>query len=112
MMQALREAGYIRPRLELNLGDYNVTGASIGCARGGTKFAFTIGPMSDAAVAALVVTAHHHGTICLLLPESMLLDLVAVEREEQQSVRIAGRIAGSTSDSSDWESCSKRAFAI
>jgi hypothetical protein len=45
-------------------------------------------------VAALVATAHYHGTICLLLPHPLLLDLVAVEREERQRVRIAGRIVG------------------
>ena len=111
-MQVLKVAGYVRPPLELSLGDYNVNGASIGCGRGGTKFAFTIGPISDAAVAALVATAHHHGRICLLLPHPVLLELVAVEREEHQRVRIAGRIAGSTSDGSDMESRSKRAFAI
>jgi hypothetical protein len=91
-MQELRRPRRVRPQLELSFGDYNVNGASIGCGRGGIKFAFTIGPISDAAVAALVATAHHHGTICLLLPQPLLLDLVAVEREEPQRVRIAGRI--------------------
>jgi hypothetical protein len=110
-MQELREARCVRPQLELSLGDYNVNGASIGCGRGGIKFAFTIGPISDAAVAALVATAHHHGRICLLLPQPLLLDLVAVERSEQR-VRIAGRIVGSTADATEMESRSKRAFAI
>ena len=96
-MQALREARYVRPQLKLSLEDYNVNGASIGCGRGGIKFAFTIGPISDAAVAALVATAHHHGRICLLLPQPLLLDLVAVERKEQKRVRIAGRIVDGTS---------------
>jgi hypothetical protein len=111
-MQESREPGCVRPQLELSLGDYHVNGASIGCGRSGTKFAFTIGPLPDAAVAALVATAHHHGRICLLLPQPLLLDLVAVERREQQRVRIAGRIVSSTSDGSEMESRSKRAFAI
>jgi hypothetical protein len=107
-MRVLQEVGDVRPQVELSLGNYKVNGASIACGRRGTKFAFTIGPRPDAAVAALVATAHHHGRICLLLPEPLLLDLVAVERKEQQRVRIAGRIVGSTSDGGDMESRSKR----
>jgi hypothetical protein len=111
-MQELREPRHVRAQLELSLGDYNVNGASIGCSGSGAKFAFTIGPISDAAVAALVATAHHHGTIRLLLPQPLLLDLVAVERQEPQRVRIAGRIVGSAADATEMESRGKRAFAI
>ena len=46
--------------VELSLADYNSYGASISCDRDGTTFAFTIGPVPDATVAALegVVQAH------------------------------------------------------
>jgi hypothetical protein len=86
------------PQLDLSLGDYNVDGGSIRCSGGGIEFAFNIWPQPDATVAALAARVLHHGWICLLLPQRLLLDLVAVERKEQQRVRIAGRIVGSASD--------------
>jgi hypothetical protein len=88
----------VRPQLELSLGDYNVDGGSIRCSGDGIEFAFNIWPLPDATAAALAATAHHRGWICLLLPQRLLLDLLAVERKEQQRVRIAGRIVGSTSN--------------
>jgi hypothetical protein len=91
-MQLLQEARYARPELELSLGDYNVNGASIGCGPDGTKFAFTIGPISDATVAALERAAQTRDRICLLLPQPLLLDLVALERKGPDNVWIAGRI--------------------
>jgi hypothetical protein len=86
-------------RLELNLADYNVNGASIGCGRDGTKFAFTIGPISDTTVAALEGMARKHGRICLYsCRQPLLFDLVVVERKERHRVRILGRIVGGNFD--------------
>jgi hypothetical protein len=95
-MQVLHEA--IAPPLELNLGDYNVNGASIGCGRDGTKFAFTIRAVSDATVTALERAAETRGSIRLLLPRPLLLDLVALERKGPDTVRIVGRIVDGISD--------------
>ncbi len=88
-------------RLDLKVGDYNVDGASIGCGPQGSKFACTIGPLSDATVGALEGAARNHDRICLLLPEPLLLDVVLLERKEAQRVRIVGRIVDPFS-LSDW----------
>jgi hypothetical protein len=95
-MQVLHDT--ITPKLELNLADYNVYGASIGCGRDGTTFAFTICAVSDATVTALERAAETRERICLLLPQPLLLDLVALERKGPHQVRIVGRIAGGISD--------------
>ena len=81
-----------RSQLKLSLGDYSVNGASIGHGPDGTQFACTIGPLSDANVAALFRAAENHARICLLLPEPLLLDLVATECKELHRVRIVGRV--------------------
>ena len=72
----VREAD-VRSQLKLSLRDYSVNGASIGHGPGGTQFACTIGPLSDATVAALDGAARVDARICLLLPEPLLLDVVA-----------------------------------
>ena len=43
-------------------------------------------------MAALDRAAENHGTIRLLLPDPLLLDLVALERKDPHGVRIVGRI--------------------
>ena len=82
----------VRSQLKLSLGDYSVNGASIGHGPGGSQFACTIGPLSDATVADLFSAAETHARICLLLPEPLLLDVVVLERKEAQRVRIVGRV--------------------
>jgi hypothetical protein len=89
--------------LSLSLGDYNVVSGSIRCNQDEIKFAIAIWTLPEATAAALTATARHHGRICLLLPHPVLLDLVAVERKEQQLL-ITGRIVGSTSISRGMES--------
>lgn len=84
--------------MQLNLGDYTVNGASIGCGSDGIKFAITIWAVSDATVTALERVAETHGRICLLLPQALLLDLVALERQGQEKIRIVGRVAGEIAD--------------
>jgi hypothetical protein len=85
-----------RPRLELNLADYNAKGGSIRCSGEGIEFACTLWPLSDATVAALEVVAHSQGRICLdCCGEPLLFDLVAFECKELRKVRIVGRIVGS-----------------
>jgi hypothetical protein len=79
-------------QLELNLADYEVRGASMGHGVDGSRFACNIGPISDDALVALDRVARSHGTICLLLPKPLLLDLVTVERRDAKRVRIVGRI--------------------
>ena len=97
-MRVFQEAGNVPPQLKLSLGDYHVNGASIGYGRDGTKFAFTIGPISDPTVAALEDAIRNHWRLCLLLPRPLLLDFVALEHKEPYRVRIVGRIVGATSD--------------
>jgi len=93
-MQVPQEASDVRPQLELSLDDYKVTGGSIGYGRGGTTFAFTVGPLSDSTVAVLDSVAQAQGRICVYCcREPLLLDLVALERKEPSRVRIVGRIA-------------------
>ena len=84
--------------VELSLAEYQTYGASIGCGRDGTTFAFTIGPISDAIAAALESVAQARKRICLYCcGEPLLLDLVAVERRETRQVRIVGRVVGASS---------------
>jgi hypothetical protein len=83
----------------LSLGDYNVNGASIDCGRDGTRFAFTIWPISDSTMAALEREVRDDQRICLICCDRpLLLDLVTIERKQRQRVRIVGRVVGSTSD--------------
>ena len=86
-----REPGYVRAPLDLRLGDFRVTNASIGYSAGRTRFAFTIELPSDTMVA-LDDVAEKNGRICLLLPDRLLLDHIALERKGPHCVRIAGRI--------------------
>ena len=79
-------------QLQLRLADYEVRGASMGHGVQGPSFACTIGPLSDETMAALDRAAERHGTICLLFPQPLLLELVTLERKEPQRVRIVGRI--------------------
>ena len=88
-------------QLKLSLRDYSINGASVGHGPAGTQFACTIGPLPDETVAALFRAAENHGRICLLLPEPLLLDVVATERKEPQCVRIVGRVIDPFS-MSDW----------
>ena len=96
--------------LSLSLRDYNVSGGSIRCNRDEIKFAITIWTVPEAAVAVLEAVALKRGRIRLLLPHPVLLDLVAVERKEQQ-LRIMGSVVGSTSIGSDTDSGRNRARA-
>ena len=64
-MQVPQEASDVRPQLELRFDEYKVTGGSIGYGRGGTTFAFTVGPLSDSTVAVLDSVAQKHGRICV-----------------------------------------------
>jgi hypothetical protein len=85
-------------KLDLDLEDYDVNGASIGCGRDGTKFAVTIAAVSNATVNALERAAESHGRICLLLPRPLLLDLVTLEFSGLGKVTISGRVVGETMD--------------
>jgi hypothetical protein len=81
------------PQLKLSLADYNTNGGSIDCGGDGTKFAFTIWPISDATVAALERRALEDGKICLICSDQPLVfDLVGIERMGRERVRIVGRI--------------------
>jgi hypothetical protein len=79
-------------QLELNLADYDIHGASVGYGAEGSSFACTIEPVSDETMVALDRAVESHGTISLLLPRPLLLELVALERKGPQRVRIVGRI--------------------
>jgi hypothetical protein len=94
----------------LSLRDYNVSGGSIRCKQDEIKFAITIWTLPEATVAMLEAVALKRGRIRLLLPHPVLLDLVAVERNERQ-LRITGRVLGSTSIGSDMDSGRNRARA-
>jgi hypothetical protein len=87
-----KEERHIGTQLELKLADYEVGGASLNHGLEGSSFACTIGPVSDETMAALDRAAESHGTICLLLPQPLLLELVTLERREPKRVRIVGRI--------------------
>jgi hypothetical protein len=88
----VKEERHIGSQLELKLADYEVRGASMAHGVDGSSFACTIGPVSDETMAALDRAAESHGTICLLFPQPLLVELVALERREPQRVRIVGRI--------------------
>ncbi len=97
--RAVPAANHVRARaVELSLGHYNVSGASIQCGREGTTFAFTIWPISDATLIALEREARTDRRICLICCDRpLLLDLLAIERKDRQQVRIVGIVVG-TSD--------------
>jgi hypothetical protein len=98
-MQAFQEASYVRPQLELSLDEFRVKDGWIGGGRDGTTFAFTLGPVSDATVAALNDVAQKRGPICLHCGrQPLFFDPVAVKRKDLRSVRIVGRIVGGASD--------------
>ena len=87
------------PQFALSLDDYKVNGGTIGLSREGTSFAFTIGSLPDAAVAALEDAAQKHERIRLYCcREPLLFDLVTLERTELTKVRIVGRIIDAASD--------------
>jgi hypothetical protein len=79
-------------QLELNLADYAIHGASVGYGVEGSSFSCTIEPVSAETMVALDRAAANHGTICLLLPQPLLLELVTLERRGPQRVRIVGRM--------------------
>jgi hypothetical protein len=79
-------------QLELNLADYAIHGASVGYGAEGSRFACTIEPVSAETMLALDRAAESHGTICLLLPQPLLLELITFERRGPQRVRIVGRM--------------------
>lgn len=85
----------------LSFVDYSVNGGSISHGQDGTQFACTIGPLSDATMAALFRAAEDHRRVCLLLPEPLLLDVVTLEYKKPQRVRIVGRVIDPFS-MSDW----------
>ena len=86
---------------KLSFVDYSVDGGSISHNRDGTQFACTIGPLSDATMAALFRAAENHERVCLLLPEPLLLDVVTLTYKHPQRVRIVGRVIDPFS-MSDW----------
>ena len=97
-----QDANYVGRPLDLSLGDYNVNGGSINCGQDGTKFSFTVWPLSDALAAAFDGVVQQRGRICLhCCGEPVLLDLVSVERTEPQRVRIVGRIVGRAYEGSE-----------
>jgi hypothetical protein len=79
-------------QLELNLADYAIHGASVGFGAEGSRFACTIEPVSDETMVALDRAAATHGTICLLLPKPLVLELVTLERRGPRRIRIVGRM--------------------
>jgi hypothetical protein len=84
-----REVGI---QLSLSLVEYQLRGGSISHGPDGQTFACTFGPISDETMMALDRAAQNHGTIRLLFPEPLLLDLISIERKEPQRVRIVGRV--------------------
>jgi hypothetical protein len=82
-------------QLELSLGNYDVSGASISHGPEGTKFTCTLGPLAEETMVALDDAAQSGQILCLLFPQPLLLDLLALERKEPRRVRIVGRIVGS-----------------
>ena len=100
---ATEETGNVGPQLELSLAGYSVNRASIGYGPDGAEFACTVGPMTDETIAALDGAAEKDGRVCLMFPQPLLLDLVAIERKDPHSVRIVGHIVGSTCDRGDAE---------
>jgi len=91
-MPAQEEERRVGTQLDLNLVEYQVRGGSMGYGPEGGTFACIIGPVSDETLAALDRAAENHGTIRLLLPQPLVLDLVSLERKEPHGVRIVGRI--------------------
>jgi hypothetical protein len=87
-----RKERSLGPQLELNLADYSIQGASVGYGTEGSRFACTIEPVSDETMVALDRAAASHGTICLLLPKPLLLELVTFERRGPHRIRIVGRM--------------------
>jgi hypothetical protein len=106
-----QDVGSGNTELSLSLGEYNVSGGSIRCNGDEIKFAITIWTVPEGTVAVLQAVARKHGRIRLLLPHPVLLNLVAVERKEQQ-LRITGRVLGSTSIGSGMDSGRNRARAV
>jgi hypothetical protein len=97
-MRSSTEAGSVSPGVELSLDDHKVTNGSIGCSRDGTTFAFTIGPLSDATMAALESAAELQGQVCLYCcREPMLINLVDLTRQGPRIVRIVGRVVDQAS---------------
>ena len=95
-----RQERPIGTQLELNLADYEIHGASVGYnGVDGSRFACTLEPVSDETMVALDRAAETHGTICLLLPEPLLLELVTLERKGPHSIRIVGRMLAALSGS-------------
>jgi hypothetical protein len=90
-----KEERNVGAQLELNLGNYQVRGASIGYGPKGGAFACTVGPISDETMAALTRAVESRGTICLLFPQPLTLNLITLERKEPQAIRIVGRIVES-----------------
>ena len=98
-MQGLQKESDVRPQLELSLDEHKVKDGWIGGGRDGATFAFTLGPVSDATVAAIYDVAQHRGTICLHCGrQPLFFDPVAVKRKDLRTVRIVGRIFGGASD--------------
>ena len=83
-------------QLELNQGHYDVSGASISHGPEGTKFACTLGPLEQETMAALDDAVQSGQLLCLLFPQPLLLDLLALERKDPHRMRIVGRIVGSS----------------
>ena len=79
-------------QLDLNLADCQVLGGSIGCGPHGSTFAFTVEPVSIETLAALDRAIDGHGTLRVLFPQPLLLELVSLERKGPRGVRIVGRI--------------------
>jgi hypothetical protein len=93
----VRPVSGVDSQLGLSLDDYAVSGGSIGHSLSGTTFTVTIGPISDATVAALDEVVRKQGRICLYCcREPLLFDLVTVERKEPLKARIVGRIFAPT----------------
>jgi hypothetical protein len=98
-MQGLQTEGHVRPQLELSLDDTKVKDGWIGGGRDGATFAFTLGPVSDATVAAIYDAAQNRGTICLHCGrQPLFFDPVAIKRKDLRTLRIVGRIVGGASD--------------
>ena len=88
--------------LEFDFGaDYQISAASFAPGPGGGTFSCSVSPMAEETVAALGSAIHGKNPVRLLFPghQTVLLDLVTLERKGAQLVRISGRVIAKGTES-------------